>query len=623
MDSLRNFLTGPRLFIVIAACALPFVFLGTSSLGTVFDQGSVGTINGENVSENDYNFAATNAERKLKRIYGDDFKLDLLDEETAISLIQQELIVQKVFLSQARSFGLINKTTTKLAKEGIQENPQFMIDGTFSEGVYEAQVTSAGHTKQSYIDSTRDLLATEGYRQSVASLNFSTDEEIKELASLLEQTVDINFIKIDSAALKKNVVNTETELEDFYSTNQIMFYSDEARSFNYFLLTPEAYKDKVEVPEGYIETAYSDYLSKASERTQIRIAHIMIEKSNYDSDQIAFETLKDIETKISTGEDFSILANTYSDDVVTKENGGDLEYFSNDVFPEEFGEAIKGLKLNDTSSIIELDDTLHILKITEYNEAEILSIEDMSSDMISQLVNAESLALMNDDFDLLDQMIVQNDDIENIASSIGQEILASNKYTSQDFDFDIKDSRIQDYVFSPDAEIGSTFAIDLDESILVLSLKDVEESSLLEYSSVRAEVNTLLSSDKANTKQELLNKEIEVVRKNGDIEEFISAYEFISKDSFVDVKRYSSLIPQEISQELFKLQSGQSISMNANNGDTYIIDLTMIKKPSEESLTELLEQYKSFSEQRIFEKMNDIIQSQIIDNARVNLNEQI
>jgi peptidyl-prolyl cis-trans isomerase D len=349
----------------------------------------------------------------------------------------------------------------------------------------------------------------------------------------------------------------------------------------------------------------------------------MIEKSNYDSDQIAFETLKDIETKISIGEDFSILANTYSDDVVTKENGGDLEYFSNDVFPEEFGEAIKGLKLNDTSSIIELDDTLHILKITEYNEAEILSIEDMSSDMISQLVNAESLALMNDDFDLLDQMIVQNDDIENIASSIGQEILASNKYTSQDFDFDIKDSRIQDYVFSPDAEIGSTFAIDLDESILVISLKDVEESSLLEYSSVRAEVNTLLSSDKANTKQELLNKEIEVVRKNGDIEEFISAYEFISKDSFVDVKRYSSLIPQEISQELFKLQSGQSISMNANNGDTYIIDLTMIKKPSEESLTELLEQYKSFSEQRVSGKMNDIIQAQIIDNARVNLNEQI
>jgi peptidyl-prolyl cis-trans isomerase D len=622
MDSLRNFLTGPRLFIVIAACALPFVFLGTSSLGTAF-QGSIGTINGENVTQSDYNIATNIIAQRLQRIYGDDFDPNLLDQETLTQLIEQELTVQKVLLSQARSLGLVNKTTIKVAKEAIQQNPQFMIDGAFDEGIYEAQVAANGHTKQSYIDITSDLLASELYRQSVSSLSFSTDDEIKEIASLLEQTVDINFIKIDSAALKKNVVNTESELNDFYNTNQIMFYSDEARSFNYFLLTPDIYKTKVNVPDGYIETAYSDYLSKANERTQIRISHIMIDKSNYDSEESAFQTIKDVETKISTGEDFSLLANTFSDDVVTKENGGDLEYFSNDVFPEEFGEAIKGLKLNDISSIIELDETLHILKITEFNEAEILSMEDMSADMISELVSAESLALMNDDFELVDQMILQNDDIENIGSSIGQEILASEKYTSQDFNFDIKDPRIQDYVFSPDAEIGSTFSIELDESILILSLKDIEESYLLEYSSVKAEVNNLLSIDKANTKQNLLNTEIETVRKSGDIEEFISAYEFISKDSFIDVKRYSSLIPQEISLELFKLQSGQSISMNANNGDTYIIDLTMIKRPSEESLTDLLEQYKSFSEQRVSGKMNDIIQAQIIDNARVNLNEQI
>ena len=622
MDSLRNFLTGPRLFIVIAACALPFVFLGTSSLGTVF-QGSIGTINGENVTQSDYNIATNIIAQRLQRIYGDDFDPNLLDQETLTQLIEQELTVQKVLLSQARSLGLVNKTTIKVAKEAIQQNPQFMIDGAFDEGIYEAQVAANGHTKQSYIDITSDLLASELYRQSVSSLSFSTDDEIKEIASLLEQTVDINFIKIDSAALKKNVVNTESELNDFYNTNQIMFYSDEARSFNYFLLTSDIYKTKVNVPDGYIETAYSDYLSKANERTQIRISHIMIDKSNYDSEESAFQTIKDVETKISTGEDFSLLANTFSDDVVTKENGGDLEYFSNDVFPEEFGEAIKGLKLNDISSIIELDETLHILKITEFNEAEILSMEEMSADMISELVSAESLALMNDDFELVDQMILQNDDIENIGSSIGQEILASEKYTSQDFNFDIKDPRIQDYVFSPDAEIGSTFSIELDESILILSLKDIEESYLLEYSSVKAEVNNLLSIDKANTKQNLLNTEIETVRKSGDIEEFISAYEFISKDSFIDVKRYSSLIPQEISLELFKLQSGQSISMNANNGDTYIIDLTMIKRPSEESLTDLLEQYKSFSEQRVSGKMNDIIQAQIIDNARVNLNEQI
>ena len=47
-----------------------------------------------------------------------------------------------------------------------------MIDGTFNEGIYEAQVASNGHTKQSYIDITSDLLAAELYRQSVSSLSF-------------------------------------------------------------------------------------------------------------------------------------------------------------------------------------------------------------------------------------------------------------------------------------------------------------------------------------------------------------------------------------------------------------------------------------------------------------------
>ena len=71
MESLRNFLTGPRLFIVIAACALPFVFLGTSSLGSTF-QTSLGSVNGEDVSEADWQISANIAEDRLKRVYGDE-----------------------------------------------------------------------------------------------------------------------------------------------------------------------------------------------------------------------------------------------------------------------------------------------------------------------------------------------------------------------------------------------------------------------------------------------------------------------------------------------------------------------------------------------------------------------
>ena len=112
MDSLRNFLTGPRLFIVIAACALPFVFLGTSSLSSVFG-GSLGTINGETVSELDFQVASNSTVQKFKNIYGNDFEFTDLDEEFQIEQIKQELIVQKVFLSEAKSLGLHDKNAEK------------------------------------------------------------------------------------------------------------------------------------------------------------------------------------------------------------------------------------------------------------------------------------------------------------------------------------------------------------------------------------------------------------------------------------------------------------------------------------------------------------------------------
>ena len=105
MESLRNFLTGPRLFIVIAACALPFVFLGTSSLASPL-QNSLGSVNGENVTQEDFQIASNITIQKFKNIYGDDFDFNELDEDIQFEQIKQELILQKVLLSEARSLGL-------------------------------------------------------------------------------------------------------------------------------------------------------------------------------------------------------------------------------------------------------------------------------------------------------------------------------------------------------------------------------------------------------------------------------------------------------------------------------------------------------------------------------------
>ena len=619
MESLRNFLTGPRLFIVIASCALPFVFLGTSSLSTPF-QGDFGSINGENITEADMQTASTVAMQKFKNIYGDDFNFYELDESTQLETIKQELILQKVLLSEARSLGFVNSDTETQAKKAIIRNPAFQVDGVFDEGVYAAQVNSAGFTKDSYVDSMTAVIAADLFRFSLSSSYFVTENEVKELAKIFEQSVDIDFVKLDSDSLKNQIVNSEEEIKDFYNNNQILFYSEEKRSFRYILLEPEDYESIVDIPEGYVESAYEDYLTKAEQRDQIRFSHIMVDKLNYDNVDEAFEIITEVSTKLKNGESFNNLASTYSEDVVSKDNGGDLEYFDADIFPEQFADALEGLDVNQVSEIVELEDTFHILKITEVNESEIVSLDEMSKTIIDDLIKSESLALMNDDYDAIDEMIFSDASIDSIGESISREILDELDKQLGGFDFVVSNSIIKDFIFSPDTEIGKPTILNLDDSIIVLSLKEIKEPKLQNFDEVSKDVNDYLSDNKTIEKRNLLTLELEAAKKENTLESFFNAYDFIAKDSYVELKRNSSLLPPEVVAEIFKLSPGNSITLNARDGDVYMIDLLKINSPSSEFIDSIYDQYSSFSQQRISSNIAEIINEDIFESAKVNLN---
>ena len=622
MESLRNFLSGPRLILVVLVCALPFVFLGTSSLTSVFG-GSFGTINGEDVTETDLQLASNTAVQRFKSIYGEEFDFDMLDDDLRMESIKQELIVQKVLQSGARSLGLINNNTVDEAKKSIIRNPQFQINGIFDENVYEAQVNSNGYTKEGYIELMTNLLASELYRSSLTGLNFATDYEIFELTKLLEKSSDIEFTKLSYNGLKNEIVNTSDELMEFYDSNQILFFSSEERSFKYILLSQDSYKDDVVVPESYIEDAYKEYLDNFSNSTQVRFSHIMIEKSNYESRDLAFDVITKAEDLINSGLDFSKVVSDFSEDIITKDIGGDLEYFDSEIFPEEFGLAIANLGLNETSGVIELDETFHILKVTELNVQEPLAESQVKNELINELVETESYALMNDDFDLIDEMIAEGSSIEQIAEYISKTLEESDLYTQENFSFNIKNSEIRNYLFSPDSKMAAPYAIELDDMVIVMSLNNLIEPALMSYEEVADKVGELLAESKALEKLDLLEEEFNSIADVQDKQSFIETYNFVTTDKFVDVKRYSSLLPQEVLSAVFNAKAGEVLKVNAQNGDKYFVDIVAFKQPNESEINEIIEEYKSFAEERSASKMSEVINEDVFESARVNLNNLI
>jgi len=622
MESLRNFLSGPRLIFVVMVCALPFVFLGTSSLSSVFT-GSFGSINGEDVTESDIQIAANSAIQRFKNVYGEDFNFEDLDDNLQSESIKQELIVQKVLQSQARALGFINKTSNKEAQKGIIRTPQFQVDGKFNEDVFEAQVNSNGFTKEGYLNKMAELYSSEIYRNSLSQINFVTPEETRNLAILFEQTADIDFIKVSFKDLENQIENTLQELLDYYEANQINFYTDEKRGFKYFLLEQTDYKDAVNVPENYIDLAYKDYVEKFENSAEIRFAHIMIDKNNYSDTSAAFDVIKSVESKLNNGEEFNLLASQFSEDLVTKDQGGDLEYFEKDIFPIEFEEAIESMGLNDVSEIVELDDTYHILKVTEYVEQKPLPEEQIKEDLLNDLIETESFALMNDDFSMLDDMLVNESSIEEIANSISKELISSDLYSELDYNFDINNSMIKEYIFANETSLNQPMAIEIGDKVIFISLDRIDEPILNEFDMVADSVADLLSEAKAIEKIYLLQEELISIKDSDEKDSFINSYSYISEESFVDVKRYSSLLPNEILRKVFNEKEGSVLNLEANNRDQYLVKILKFNQLSENDIDTLIVEYNDFSIERSASKMQQIINEDVFQSARVNLNDLI
>ena len=382
---------------------------------------------------------------------------------------------------------------------------------------------------------------------SISSSFFTLDSEILNLAKLIEQERDITFTKIDFNTLKSTVQADLVEAQEYYATNSINFYSDEERSMNYIILNNDDYRSSVQVPENYLEEAYEDYVQRIAMRSEKRASHIMVDLMNYESKDDALKIITLAQDELNSGKDFNEVVISYSEDIISKELEGDIGYSSGDVFPEEFEDALSNMSQGQVSDILFSDATnsFHILKLTEINEEAANSFEDMKDNLLEELVSAESIALMDEDRDIIDNAILDNLTLDEVASSLGYEIKTSKNLTIENFDFEVQDSQIMQTLFSIPPGFNSPEVVELEAGMIVMGINLIKEASLLPFELVAESALDLVKDEKALA----LSLSVQSNLKNDP--DFDTSASYLSKDNFVGVKRFSSLLPAEVLQKAF------------------------------------------------------------------------
>ena len=165
--------------------------------------------------------------------------------------------------------------------------------------------------------------------------------------------------------------------------------------------------------------------------------------------------------------------------------------------------------------------------------------------------------------------------------------------------------------------------VDLDGVVYVVSLSQIKEPELKPFDLVQEDVNRSLIDINASIMKSELEKEYSNLTTEDDKQKFVDGNSYISSDAFKDIKRYSSLLPQEILRQLFESIPGSEMSLSSNNGDHYFITLNGYSEPTELEKKDVLEQYSPFNTERLADRMNDIMNDDLFNKAVIKLNEQV
>ena len=608
LNSFRNLLSGRTLYVIVGVCALPFIFTGVSSFNTLFS--NYGTVNGIEVTQLDVNNATIRVEERYKSIFGENFSIDQLQEQELLNLIKSQITNQKII--EAMAFNNNLDISMDDVKRAIIKEETFLDEnGKFDQSIFEAAVRGAGMIPDEYLQFVLTSITADNLIGAISQSTFILNEDLIDFTAFAEATKDIKFIKSDRDEIISFQVSSDEEAKEFYQANQLLFLSDEKREFNYAFNSLESFSKNLDIDNELIENAYQEYLLEIQMSSQNRISHIMLSKSNDDVVKIAQKVYEDL---INGVIDFTEAVKRYSDDEASIEAAGDLGYSSGDAFPQEFEDAIKELSLNQISSPIDLGETIHIIKVTETLKSEAESKKSFADNLRQEFVNEEAGLLMRQAMIDAEELVLSGGNLNSIVDTLQLKVQSTKAITESEF----SESIIADARPFFDAELveGDIEVIEVQDGFYVIELNSIEPPKVISFKDSRQKAINEVRAQKAD--ELIAEMQLSAFARLAD-ENQTDLPKGFEKESFKNITRYSSLLPREIIDAIFKSNPGDTFSETASDNNRYWISVTSANVLSDEEITQKIEGYRDVVLQYANQQDAVLIDQKLKENVKVNL----
>ena len=216
---------------------------------------------------------------------------------------------------------------------------------------------------------------------------------------LVAQAAEATGIKVPDDAVDKSVADLRS-IFDSENAYQLKlkdegFTEETFRKHMSRMLKAKIYLDDIRidaavVTDADIEKYYNENEHRLTLPEQIRVRHILITwKPMGKPDDRAYihEQMAPILERAREGEDFAALAREFSDDYATKQVGGDTGFFHRGQMAPTFEAAAFALEPGEISDIVETPFGVHIIKLEERRNEELLPLDDIRDQLREHVRN--------------------------------------------------------------------------------------------------------------------------------------------------------------------------------------------------------------------------------------------
>ena len=388
LQAMRNKMHGwPAIIVLGLAVAAMSLFGMEGYLGSSNDN-FVAKVGKREISQNNFQNRLNQLRQQASTEQGEHFDPTVFEKPETKLRVLDAMIDEQLLLQANADWGL--RVSDQALRDTIGGIPAFQVNGKFDPTSYRAWLASSGKTSDMFEDEMRSSLAGQLLPSAIDDSTIVGEAQVDDFLSLLTQRRDLRYFLLPKPVASDTQV-TDAQIEAWYKSHQAEFMNPEQVSVKYIEVDSATLKPEAVPSDEDLKKRYADEKQRFVQPEQREVSHILINvpaNATPEQQKAALAKADKIAAE-ATPANFAKLAESDSQDLGSKRQGGDLGWLEKGVTNAAFDSAMFSLQKGQISKPVLSPDGYHIIWLRDIRSGESKPFAEVRDQLVKEATGAQ------------------------------------------------------------------------------------------------------------------------------------------------------------------------------------------------------------------------------------------